>query len=58
MLTDLVRLQSSDVSVSITKKGFGTRVMITAATGSGLGPAELEELLDELARPQRRPYSK
>lgn len=58
MLTGLTRLQGADVSVNMAEKGFGTRVTITALTGSGLGPVELEDLLDELAEPRRQPFSK
>lgn len=58
MVSGMVELAGPDVSVDLAEKGFGTRVVITAAAGSGLGPAELEALLDALAEPRRRPYSK
>ena len=40
------------------EKGFGTRVEIRAAEGSGLGVADLERLLDELAEPQKQPFER
>jgi hypothetical protein len=44
------------VEVTMAEKGFGTRVRLRAAERSGLGEAELEALLDQLAEPQRRPF--
>jgi hypothetical protein len=38
------------------EKGFGTRVELRAADGSGLLEADLEAVLDQLAEPQRRPF--
>jgi hypothetical protein len=45
------------VEVAMAEKGFGTRVELRAAAGSGLGAADLEAVLDRLAEPQRRPFS-
>jgi hypothetical protein len=45
------------VEVTMAEKGFGTRVQLRAAPGSGLAEADLEALLDRLAEPQRRPFS-
>ena len=43
--------------MTLTEKGFGTRVAIVADAGSGLEEADLERLLDQLAEPQKRPFS-
>jgi hypothetical protein len=51
------RLHTDRIRVELAEKGFGTRVAISAPTSSGLGEADLERLLDELAEPQRRPFS-
>ena len=45
------------VEVTMAEKGFGTRVQIRAAEHSGLGEADLESILDELAEPRRQPFS-
>ena len=45
------------VEVAMAEKGFGTRVELRAAEGSGLVEADLEAVLDRLAEPQRRPFS-
>jgi len=45
------------VEVSMAEKGFGTRVEIRAAAGSGLVEADLEAVLDELAEPRKQPFS-
>jgi hypothetical protein len=45
------------LEVRMAEKGFGTRVEIRAAEGSGLAEADLEAVLDRLAEPQRRPFS-
>ena len=45
------------VEVAMAEKGFGTRVELRAAEGSGLVEADLEAVLDQLAEPQRRPFS-
>ena len=44
------------VEVTMAEKGFGTRVAIRVAEDSGLGEADLERLLDELAQPQKQPF--
>jgi hypothetical protein len=44
------------VEVTMAEKGFGTRVELRAADGSGLLQADLEAVLDQLAEPQRRPF--
>jgi hypothetical protein len=44
------------VEVTMAEKGFGTRVELRAADGSGLLEADLESVLDQLAEPQRRPF--
>jgi hypothetical protein len=50
-------LAADGVSVSLSEKGFGTKVAITARSPSELGEADLEHLLDELAEPQKRPFT-
>jgi len=45
------------VEVSMVEKGFGTRVEIRAAPDSGLGEADLERLMNELAEPRKQPFS-
>ncbi len=50
------RLSSDGVKVTMTEKGFGTLVEIAAPSG-GLDASDLERLLDELAVPQKRPFS-
>jgi hypothetical protein len=45
------------LEVTMAEKGFGTRVEVRAADGSGLDEAALEAFLDHLAEPQRRPFS-
>jgi hypothetical protein len=44
------------VEVTMAEKGFGTRVELRAADGSGLLLSDLEAVLDRLAEPQRRPF--
>src|SRR5258706_12698484 len=44
------------VEVTMAEKGFGTRVELRAAEGTGLAEAALEAVLDRLAEPQRRPF--
>jgi hypothetical protein len=44
------------VEVTMAEKGFGTRVQLRAEEGSGLDQADLEAVLDRLAKPQRRPF--
>jgi hypothetical protein len=45
------------VEVTMAEKGFGTRVEIRAAEETGLVESDLEQVLDRLAEPQRRPFS-
>lgn len=45
------------LEVTMAEKGFGTRVQIRASERSGFAEADLEEVLDRLAEPQRRPFS-
>ena len=45
------------LEVTMAEKGFGTRVEICAAEGSGLSEADLEQVLDRMAEPQRQPFS-
>jgi hypothetical protein len=51
------RLQADEIEVSLSEKGFGTRVAIAAGEQAGLSETDLEALLDQLAEPQRRPFS-
>ena len=51
------RLKDERVEVTLAEKGFGTRVAIIAEAGNGLERADLEQLLDQLAQPQKRPFS-
>lgn len=51
------RLQGEGLEIELVEKGFGTRVAISATPESGLGEADLEALLDDLAEPQKRPFS-
>jgi hypothetical protein len=44
------------VEVTMAEKGFGTRVEIRAAADSGLGEADLERFLDDLATPSKQPF--
>jgi hypothetical protein len=50
------RLRDRAVRVRLAEKGFGTHVSIAVKPGLGIGPRDLERLLDELAEPQRRPF--
>ena len=45
------------VRVKLAEKGFGTRVSIAAKAADGLREEMLEQVFDELAEPQRRPFS-
>jgi len=58
MMAELERLGDPGIRVTTAEKGFGTRVEITAEPGTGCAPADLEELLDQLAEPRRRPFTK
>ncbi len=51
------RLKDERIEVTLAEKGFGTRVAIVADGGGGLEEADLESLLDQLAEPQKRPFS-
>lgn len=51
------RLKDERIDVSLTEKGFGTRVAIVAEAGKGLEEADLEAFIDQLAEPQKRPFS-
>jgi hypothetical protein len=51
------RCDSMKVKVKLEEKGFGTQVTIAAKAEDGRKEALLEEVLDELAEPQRRPFS-
>jgi len=51
------RLGAEEITVELAEKGFGTRVAISATRSSGFDEADLERLLDELAEPQRRPFT-
>ena len=51
------RLSGEDLQVELAEKGFGTRVEISARAGGEMGLQELEKLLDDLAEPQKRPFS-
>jgi hypothetical protein len=44
------------VEVTMAEKGFGTRVEVRAADGSGLSEVDLERFLDRLAEPQKQPF--
>ena len=57
MIESEPRLNRAGVEVSIAEKGFGTRVAITAAPQADLAQPELEAILDDLAEPQKRPFS-
>jgi hypothetical protein len=51
------RLEAPGVRVSFAEKGFGTRVSISASAEVGIEEAELEQILDQLSEPQKRPFS-
>jgi hypothetical protein len=57
-LTELVAAESRlrELEVTMAEKGFGTRVEIRAAEGSGFSEADLERFLDNLAAPQKQPF--
>ena len=44
------------VEVTMAEKGFGTRVKVCADESSGLLVADLEQILDQLAEPQKQPF--
>ncbi|HEU4906487.1 MAG TPA: hypothetical protein VFT19_10300 [Solirubrobacterales bacterium] len=45
------------VEVTMAEKGFGTRVEVRAEDASGLAGPDLEWILDQLAEPQKLPFS-
>ena len=45
------------VKVTLEEKGFGTKVEIKAKSADGVREDLLDEVLDQLAEPQRRPFS-
>jgi hypothetical protein len=45
------------IKVTLSEKGFGTRVEIKAKTESSLRDDALDKVLEELGEPQRRPFS-
>jgi hypothetical protein len=51
------RLGGEEIRVELAEKGFGTQVAVAASPSSGLAEADLERLLDELAEPQKRPFT-
>jgi streptomycin 6-kinase len=51
------RCDGMKVKVKLAEKGFGTQVAIAARAHDGLKKSQLDEVLDELAEPQRRPFS-
>jgi hypothetical protein len=55
-LAELI-VEVEGVEVTMAEKGFGTRVELRAADGSGLLESDLEAVLDQLAEPQRRPFT-
>jgi hypothetical protein len=54
-LTELIA-EVEGVEVTMAEKGFGTRVQLRVADGSGMAEADLERLLDRLAEPQKQPF--
>jgi hypothetical protein len=45
------------IKVTLAEKGFGTKVEIKAKTENRLDEGVLDQVLDQLAEPQRRPFS-
>ncbi len=54
-LAELVE-ELDGIEVTMAEKGFGTRVAVRAGDDSGLGEADLEQILDRLAEPQKQPF--
>ena len=54
-----LRWSGGDVVLDVTleEKGFGTEVRIRAEQASRSSPDSLERILDQLAAPQRQPFS-
>jgi hypothetical protein len=44
------------IEVTMTEKGFGTRVELRASEGSGLLEGDLERILNDLAEPSKQPF--
>jgi hypothetical protein len=57
LITSEPRLSAGGIEVTLETKGFGTRVTLVAQPENGLQQTDLEELLDRLAEPRRRPFS-
>ena len=51
------RLRAEGVQVSLIEKGFGTQVAIAAHPHSELAAGDMESILEDLAEPQKRPFS-
>jgi hypothetical protein len=60
-LRELVALvpavSAGQVRVEFAEEGFGTKVTLAAVAGIELEIAQLEQILDTLAEPQKRPFS-
>jgi hypothetical protein len=48
---------SATFEITLEEKGFGTKVEISAEADERLRRDALEQVLDDLAEPQRRPFS-
>jgi uncharacterized protein YndB with AHSA1/START domain len=48
---------SAVAEIELTEKGFGTKVDVTVESEEPLAQAIIDEFLDDLAEPQRRPFS-
>ena len=48
--------EAEGIEVTMAEKGFGTRVEVRAAEGSGLSVEDLERFLDGLAEPSKQPF--
>jgi hypothetical protein len=51
------RCDGVKVKVKLEEKGFGTKVSIAAKAADHLWQDALEDVLEDLAEPQRRPFS-
>ena len=51
------RCDGARFKVKLEEKGFGTQVAIAAKSEERLKESLLDEVLDDLAEPQRRPFS-
>jgi hypothetical protein len=45
------------VEVTMAEKGFGTRVQLRVPDGSELAETDLEQILDDLAVPRKKPFA-